>query len=58
MLADADHRVGHAIDANLLAQRIALPQHVIHNVGTHNGHMRRVRIFHLGECAPRRDIQI
>jgi hypothetical protein len=36
-LANADHGVGSAIDANLLAQRIAGPEHVVDNVGADDG---------------------
>ena len=54
----ADQRVGRSADTNLLAQRIARAEHVIHNVAAHQGNVGAVRVLDFSERAPGGEIQI
>ena len=57
-LAHANDGVGRAVDANLLAQRIAGAKQVVDDVGADDGDVGAVRVFDLGEGAAQFDIEV
>ncbi len=57
-LANADDGVRRAVNANLLAERIARAEHIVHDVGADDCNVRRVRVFDFGKSAADFDIQV
>ena len=57
-LAHADDGIGTAIDANLLAQRIAGAEQIVDDIGADDGDVGTVRVFNFSERPAQFDIEV